>query len=119
MAKLQKRKAANKTEQFKIDYCILTHENDLNNLSFVLGVPMSVEDDIFSFVSERDYTAAELTAHIKLYANYRNVIEHELLVEYAIMPLDLIKNIGDKSSVFTLATEIAELGRKKIITTPA
>lgn len=118
VAELQKRKAANKTEQFKKDFCTLTYENEFENLSFVLGVPMSVEDEKFSFDPERDYTFAELTALVKLYANYRDVAERELLVEYVDYALDLIKNIGDKSSVLTLATEIAELGRKKIITTP-
>lgn len=119
VAELRKRKAANKTEQFKIDYCTLTYENELENMSFVLDVSVSIDSDKFNFDPERNYTPAELTALIKLYANYRSVAERELLVEYVDYALDHIKNIGDKSSALILATEIAELGRKKIIAIPA
>lgn len=119
VAELRKRKAANKTEQFKKDYCLLTYENELENLSFVLDVPMSANDDVINFDPEREYTPAELTAIIKLYANYRSVAERELLVEYVDCALELIESAQDKALILTLATEIAELGRKKIITTPA
>lgn len=119
VAELKKRKAANKTEQFKIDYCTLTYENELENLSFVLDVPVSAGDEKFNFDPKREYAPAELTALIKLYANYRDVAGRELLVEYVDYALDHIKNIGDKSSDLTLATEIAELDRKKVIAVPA
>lgn len=119
VSELRKRRAADKTEQFKKDYCFLTYENELENLSFVFDVPVSVDDDVFNFDPEREYTPTELTAIIKLYANYRSVTERELLVEYVDYALDLIENAQDKALILALATEIAELGRKQIISTPA
>lgn len=115
---LKKRKASCKTEQFKKDYCILTYESELENLSFVLGVPISVNDEKCRLSPDKDYTLIELTELIKQYANYCDVSERELLVRYVDYALDYIKNVEDKSSVIALASEIAELGRKKIISIP-
>lgn len=82
-------------------------------------MPVSVDNEKFSFETERVYTPAELTALIKLYANYRDVSERELLVEYVDYALDFIVNAQDKAYVLAIVTEIAELGRKKIICTPS
>jgi hypothetical protein len=118
VSELKKRKVSCKTEQFKKDYCILTYENELENLSFVLGVPISVNDEKCGFSPEKDYTVTELTDLIKHYANYCDVYERELLVRYVDNALDYIRDAGDKSSVIALASEIAELGRKRIISIP-
>lgn len=118
VSELQKRKASCRTEQFKKDYCILTYESELENLSFVLGVPISVNDEKCGFSPEKDYTYTELTELIKYYANYCDVSERELLVRYVDYALDYIKKIEDKSSVIALASEIVALGRKKIISIP-
>lgn len=118
VSELKKRKASCKTEQFKKDYCILTYESELENLSFVLGVPISVNDEKCRLSPDKDYTLIELTELIKQYANYCDVSERELLVRYVDYALDYIKNVEDKSSVIALASEIAKLGRKKIISIP-
>ncbi len=81
-------------------------------------MPVSVDNEKIKFDPKRKYTPAELKTLIKLYADYHDVAEHELLVEYVDFALDLIKNVEDKALILTLATKIAELGRKKIIAIP-
>ncbi len=112
------RKALDTAEQFKIDYCAITYGNDLENLSRVLSLPMSGKGDRLEYDPGRSYTPAELLAFIKLYAGYRDIEERELLIEYVDVALDSIRNTEDKASVLALATEIAELGRKKKVSCP-
>lgn len=115
---LLKRKPANKAEQFKIDFCTLAYENEIENLSFVLDVPVSVGEDKLQFNHAKNYTPSELVALIKLYTTYSDIADRELLVEYVDYSLDLIKSSKDKASVLELATEIAELHRREIINIP-
>ena len=115
---LSARKAIDTAEQFKIDYCAITYGNDLENLSRVLSLPMSGKGERLEYDPDRIYTPAELLALIKQYAGYRDIEERELLIEYVDVALDSIRDAEDKASVLALATEIAELGRKKIVTCP-
>ena len=112
------RKASDTAEQFKIDYCAITYGNDLENLSRVLSLPMSGKGDRLEYDPDRIYTPAELLALIKQYAGYRDIEERELLIEYVDVALDSILEAEDKTYVLALATEIAELGRKKIVSCP-
>lgn len=61
VAEFMRRKAANKTEQFKIGHCTLTYNNELENMSFVFSVPVLVEDTKFYFDHEGAYAPPELT----------------------------------------------------------
>lgn len=79
---LQKRKPASKEEQLKIDYCTLTYQNELENLSIVLDLPLSLDDSYVYPDSTRYYTLDELTFLIKQYQNPKDVIEREILLEY-------------------------------------
>lgn len=112
---LQQRKAAGKGEQLRIDYCVATYHNELDNMSFILSCPIKVDDDKIYPDSSRQYTPEELTALITLYRDYRDVVEREILVEYVDIALDLIENKED----FALIAELAEIGRKGIINVPA
>ena len=112
------RKASDTAEQLKIDYCAITYGNDLENLSRVLSLPVSGKRDRLEYDRGRSYTPAELLALIKLYAGYRDIEERELLIEYVDVALDSIREAEDKASVLALATEIAELGKKKKVSCP-
>jgi hypothetical protein len=112
------RKALDTAEQFKIDYCAITYGNDLENMSRVLSLPMSGKGDRLEYDPYRSYTPAELLALIKLYSGYRDIEERELLIEYVDVALDSIREAEDKASVLALATEIAELGKKKKVSCP-
>ena len=118
VSELSTRKASDTAEQFKIDYCAITYGNDLENLSRVLSLPMSGKGDRLEYDPDRIYTPAELLALIKQYAGYRDIEERELLIEYVDVALDSIREGEDKASVLALATEIAELGKKKKVSCP-
>ena len=118
VSELSTRKASDTAEQFKIDYCAITYGNDLENLSRVLSLPMSGKGDRLEYDPDRIYTPAELLALIKQYAGYRDIEERELLIEYVDVALDSIREAEDKASVLALATEIAELGKKKKVSCP-
>lgn len=112
---LQSRKPATKDEQLKIDYCVATYHNELDNMSFVFSRPIKVDDDKIYPDSTRQYSPEELTALVKLYCDYRDVVEREILVEYVDMALDSI----EKNIDLTLTTELAEIGRKGIVRVPS
>ncbi len=112
---LLRRKAANKAEQLKIDYCVATYHNELDNMSLVFSRPVQIDGEKLFTDSEKRYTPDELTALIRLYSDYRDIVERELLVEYVDYALDLLKRDIDTASTLRLLTEIAELGRRKTI----
>lgn len=115
---LLRRKASNKAEQLKIDYCVATYHNELDNMSFVFSRPVQIDGEKINPDNERSYTPDELTALIRLYSEYRDIMERELLVEYVDYALDLLEQDMDTSSILQLLTEVAELGRRKIIRIP-
>ena len=116
---LKRRKAANKSEQLKIDYCTLTYRNELDNLSFILSKPVDVGGYRISPEADRAYTPSELLALIHLYRPFRDIAERELLIEYVDIALDLMETAADKCQFMELASEILELDRRKIINVPA
>lgn len=113
-----RRKAANKAEQLKIDYCVATYNNELDNMSFVFSHPVQVDGEKIFPDSERSHTTDELTALIRLYSDFRDIMERELLVEYVDYALDLLEQDIDTTSTLRLLTEIAELGCRKAIHIP-
>lgn len=115
---LLRRKAANKAEQLKIDYCVATYHNELDNMSLVFSRPVQIDGEKLFTDSEKRYTPDELTALIRLYSDYRDIMERELLVEYVDYALDLLEQDKDMTSSLGLLAEVAELGRRKIIRIP-
>ena len=87
-------------EQLKVDYCNLTYANE------------------YVYSREAEHTPAELLSLIRLYSNYRNIAERELLVEYVDDALDTIKKAKDKKAIIDLVAEVVNLGREKIIACP-
>ncbi len=116
---LQLRKAANKGEQLKIDYCVAAYNNELENLSFTLSLPLKVDEDKIFPDPTRIYTTDELIAIIGLYSNYRDITEREILIEYTDIALDMIESGDDLRLLLGLITEIAELGYKNVVHVPA
>lgn len=115
---LLRRKASGKVEQLKIDYCVATYNNELENLSFILSVPVQTHDDkIFPDIT-KVYTPDELLALIRLYSGYKDVTEREILVEYVDFALDMQERNGNIEFGLSLLTELAEIGRRKIICVP-
>lgn len=116
---LQSRKATNKAEQLKINYCVATYNNELNNMSFVFSRPLQVNGEKILPDSKKNYNPDELTALIRLYRDYRDIIDREILVEYVDYALNLLQQDEDATFKLELLSEIAELGRRKIIRIPA
>lgn len=115
---MMSRKAANKSEQLKIDYCNAMYSNELSNISQLFSRPVRVDDDKIYPDSKRSYTPEELIALIRLYKDYRDITEREILVEYADYSLDWLERNQNEVSGLNLLTEIAEIGRRKIICIP-
>lgn len=115
---LRHRKAANQTEQLKIDYCVATYNNELDNMSFVFSCPVQADEEKIFPDSSKRYSPDELTALISLYRDYRDIMEREILVEYADYALDMLAQDIDTTSMLGFLAEMAELGRKKIIRIP-
>ena len=88
---LQRRKPADKGERLKIDYCVATYSNELDNMSFIFSLPVKLDDDKIYPDSSRRYSPEELAALISRYSGYRDIIEREILVEYVDYALDMLK----------------------------
>lgn len=116
---LQNRTAGNRSEQLKIDRCTRSYAKEIENLSLLFSKPVSVDDDRFIPDQSTAHSLAELLALIRFYSSYRDITEREMLVEYVDKALDVIKSTDDKTTVLALATEVAEITRKKILTSPA
>lgn len=115
---LSKRKPANKAEQLKIDYCVATYRNELDNMSAVFSLPVQVGGEKILPDSTRHYSPDELTALIRRYKVYRAIEEREILVEYVDLALELLQQDSGITSSLPLLTEIAELRRVNIIRIP-
>ena len=115
---IMSRKATNKGEKFKIDYCTAMYSNELSNMSYLFSCPVQIDNDKIYPNRERVYTPEELTALIRLYKNYRDVVEREILVEYVDYALDWLENNQVESSGLSLLTELAEIRRREIIRVP-
>ena len=115
---LLKREAANKDEQLKIDYCVATYNNELDNMSLTFSLPVKVDDDKTYPDSKRSYSPDELTALIGQYRNYRDVIEREILIEYVDYALDLLERGECSTSMLPLVAETARLGQDNTIVVP-
>lgn len=87
-------------------------------MSFVFSTPLICCDYKYVYSREAEHTPAELLSLIRLYSNYRNIAERELLVEYVDDALDTIKKAKDKKAIIDLVAEVVNLGREKIIACP-
>lgn len=99
---LLRRKAACKSEQLKIDYCVAAYRNELENMSILLSLPVHADTPTYNpqqttgngkrkTDNATHYTQAELKALIKNYSSPRSVIDRELLVEYTDLLAEIIK----------------------------
>lgn len=115
---LRKRKASGRGDHLKIDYCLATYRNELDNMSALFSLP--VEDGSRKIYPDcgRIYTPRELTAMIRLYKDYRDVAARELLVEYVDIALDLLEEADGETADLAMLTELAELGRRKTVRMP-
>lgn len=119
ISELLRRKASGKSEQLKIDYCVATYHNEIENLSFILSVPVQTYNDkIFPDIT-REYTPDELLVLISLYSDYSDVTEREILVEYVDFALDKLERNEDIEFGIPLLTELAEIGLSKKICVPS
>lgn len=87
---LQRRKPSNKNERLKIDYCVSTYSNELDNLSSILSLPVGHDEDRIHPDAARHYYPEELTLLIRKHSTCRDIIERELLIEYTDLALDLL-----------------------------
>lgn len=91
----------------------------LENLALILPLPEKVDDDKIFPDQTRKYSPEELAALLHLYGKYRDMTELEILHKYVDYALDLIKDSPRLPAMTRLITEVADLGRKGIIHTPA
>ncbi len=115
---LQSRKPATKDEQLKIDYCVATYNNELENMSFIFSCLVKTDNDKAYPDRTKKYSPDDLTEFIKRYSHYRDVAEREILIEYVDIALDMLERNGCNHESLRLLTEIADLGQRRVIRIP-
>lgn len=105
---LAKRRAANRSEQIRIEYCRYIYRNDMENLAFVIRTQEGNPKEATIFDHTREYTPAQLVSLIRLYSRFRTVVERETLVQCVDKALDLIESSTCQDEMMVLASELAE-----------
>ncbi len=130
------RKPADKSDRLKIDYCLATYSNELENLSFILSLPLKADADNAYPDPGRDYSPEELVSLIRRHSSFRDIIGREILVEYVDIALDLLERHNPQrttdngelktengqlktDNTLALLTELSELRRRQTIRIPA
>ena len=123
------RKPADRSERLKIDYCLATYGNELENLSFILSLPLKADADNAYPDPGRDYSPEELVSLIRRHSSFRDIIGREILVEYVDIALDLLERDNQQQTTekrqrktdnaLALLTELSELRRRQTIRIPA
>ncbi len=123
------RKPADRSERLKIDYCLATYGNELENLSFILSLPLKVDADNAYPDHKRNYSPEELVSLIRKHSSFRDIIGREILVEYVDIALDLLERDNQQpttenrqrktDNTLALLTELSELRRRQTIRIPA
>lgn len=119
ISELRRRTPADFGQWLKIHYCGLAYSNRLENLSRIFSLPLSLGNDKIYPAPCADYTPEELLALIRLYTDYRDIAEREILIQYVDIALDLMERAVDRTQLMELAAEIMELGRRHIIHVPS
>ncbi len=114
---LQRRKPADKGERLKIDYCVATYDNELNNMSFIFSLPVNADDANVYPDPSRVYSPEELATLIRRYSDYRDIIGREILVEYTDLALDFI-SANPSRPMACLVDALAALREKELIRIP-
>ena len=100
-----RRKPSDRNERLKIDYCVSTYSNELDNLSSILSLPVrSYKDKAYPDPSE-NHSPKELASLIRRHTGYRDIIGREILVEYVDYALDLLKSNPSQPMPELLAAE--------------
>lgn len=115
---LQTRKPATKDEQLKIDYCNATYSNELDNMSFIFSCPVETDTEKIYPDRMKEYSSDELAELIKRYSHYTDIVEHEILIEYVDIALDMLELNGSNHESLRLLTEIADLSQREVIRVP-
>lgn len=115
---LSRRRATNRSEQIRIEYCRSIYRNELENLAFILRKPEGKSKDTTIFDHKREYTADQLIALIKFYGNFRTVVEREILVQCVDKALDLIESSGCDEEMIALVSELTEPYCRKNVQIP-
>ena len=123
------RKPADRSERLKIDYCLATYGNELENLSFILSLPLKVDADNAYPDYKRNYSPEELVSLIRKHSSFRDIIGRAILVEYVDIALDLLERDNQQpttenrqrktDNTLALLTELSELRRRQTIRIPA
>lgn len=114
---LKHRKALTDSERLKVDYCKITYQYELENMSLIYSIPVGEQKELQTSCGR--YTSFEVESRLNRYSNFRTIAERELLVELVDMVLDRMQSTGDKAGMIGLATQIVELGRRDIVKVPA
>lgn len=112
---LLSRKAADKDEQLKIDYCVATYNNELDNMSSIFSLPVGHDEDRIHPDAARRYSPEELTLLIRKHSVCRDILDRELLVEYTDLALD---HLSANPAQPHLVAALTALREKDIIRLP-
>lgn len=115
VAELGRRMPANRAEQLKVDYCLLTHKAAMENLASILGLPSGNRKDNSDLA---ELTAEQYVDIIERYKSPRTVAERETVVEAVDRSIALIDSAEEIQGVAWLAAELAELDRLDIARCP-
>lgn len=113
---LERREASDALDKLKKDYCLLTNKNELEHMCTMLGLPLG--DKSVCHDGETDKSIEALSAYVRLYSKFRTLSERECLVEYVDSALDILGTASEMQPLANLASEIAELDRRRIVNCP-
>lgn len=106
---LGRRQPSDRGERLMIDYCRIVNRLELENVGFILRLPIGeAESDKYGNIA----SAEELATLIAIHAGYRTLNERERLVNYVDMAVEMLCNTSDTQSLACLASVLLDLDRQ-------
>ena len=117
---MKRRKNLTESDQLKVAYCEITYRCELENLSNIFSIPVSISSDSEVATVKFQYcTPSELCALITSHSEYKSIEEREFLIECIDEALDRLQSTSEKTSLLDLVSEISEVRRRKIVKVPS
>lgn len=112
---LGRRQPSDRGERLMIDYCRIVNRLELENVGFILRLPIGeAESDKYGNIA----SAEELATLIAIHAGYRTLNERERLVNYVDMAVEMLCNTSDTQSLACLASVLLDLDRQNKVKCP-
>lgn len=112
---LGRRQPSDRGERLMIDYCRIVNRLELENVGFILRLPIGeAESDKHGNIA----SAEELATLIAIHAGYRTLNERERLVNYVDMAVEMLRNTSDTQSLACLASVLLDFDRQNKVKCP-